>query len=87
MNNSPKQPLSPDKINALLGMTSKKLGTDPATLRRNLEQGNITDVVKNLGGEDAAQINRMLNNPKEMEKLFNSPQVKELLAKLTQGKQ
>ena len=68
-------------------MTSKKLGTDPATLRRNLEQGNITDVVKNLGGEDAAQINRMLNNPKEMEKLFNSPQVKELLAKLTQGKQ
>ena len=86
MNNSPKRPLSQDKINSLLGMTSKKLGTDPDTLRRQLEQGNITDVVKNLGGEDAAQINRMLSNPKEMEKLFNSSQVKELIAKLTQGK-
>lgn len=86
MNNSPKQPLSQDKINALLGMTSKKLGTDPSTLRKQLEQGNITDIVKKLGGEDAAQVNHMLKNPKEMEKLFNSPQVKDLINKLSQGK-
>ncbi|MEG2038117.1 MAG: hypothetical protein RRZ73_00170 [Oscillospiraceae bacterium] len=86
MNNSSNNSLSQENLNALLGLTSKKLGTDPQKLRSQLEKGNITDLVKSLSGDDAAQINKMINDPKELEKLLNNPQVKDILGKLMKNK-
>ena len=74
--------LSQNQINALLKMAGKKLGTDPNQLKQKLENGNVGEVVQQLGGDQAGQINQLLNNPTEMEKFFNSPQMKDMMNKL-----
>ena len=81
MNNSAPK-FSSAQLNSMLAIASKKLGTSPEALRQNIEQGNIAEVVKKMGGHDAEQVSRLLNNKEELEKLMNSPQVKELINKL-----
>ncbi len=72
------------QLNMLLKMAGKKLGTDPETLRKALENGNADALLKQSKGRND-QLKQVLSNPELASKLMDSPQAKELLKKLMEG--
>ena len=72
------------QLNMLLQMAGKKLGTDPETLRKTLENGNADVLLKQSKGQND-QLKQVLSNPELASKLMDSPQAKELLKKLMGG--
>lgn len=72
------------QLNMLLKMAGKKLGTDPETLRKALENGNADALLKQSKGRND-QLKQVLSNPELVSKLMDSPQAKELLKKLMEG--
>lgn len=72
------------QLNMLLKMAGKKLGTDPETLRKALENGNADALLKQSKGQND-QLKQVLSNPELASKLMDSPQAKELLKKLMGG--
>ena len=72
------------QLNMLLKMAGKKLGTDPETLRKVLENGNADALLKQSKGRND-QLKQVLSNPELASKLMDSPQAKELLKKLMEG--
>ena len=53
-------------------------GVDPATLRSN----DATQLLKGLNQQDAAEINRLLNNKAELERVLNSDAAKQIMQQL-----
>ena len=72
------------QLNMLLKMAGKKLGTDPETLRKALENVNADALLKQSKGQND-QLKQVLSNPELASKLMDSPQAKELLKKLMGG--
>ena len=72
------------QLNMLLKMAGKKLGTDPETLRKALENGTADALLKQSKGQND-QLKQVLSNPELASKLMASPQAKELLKKLMGG--
>ena len=72
------------QLNMLLKMAGKKLGTDPETLRKALENGNADALLKQSKGRND-QLKQVLSNPELASKRMDSPQAKELLKKLMAG--
>lgn len=77
--------LSQDNFNALLQMAGKKLGKDPEELKAQLESGNVDNLTRGLDAKSAKQLNSVLSNPKLLEAMMNSDQVKKLLSGLAGG--
>lgn len=77
--------INPDKLNSLLKFASKKLGTSEENLKNLGNNGNM-DGLKNLKGLDMNKFNSIMNDPKKLEEVLNSPQAKSLLSKLMEGK-
>ena len=84
MNQSNASGFSQLQINALLKLAGKRMNVDPQTLRRQLEAGNVAQVMQQLGGDQAAQVNQMLQNPQELQKLIQSPQIAKMIQQMTQ---
>ncbi|MEG1448662.1 MAG: hypothetical protein RR048_04020 [Oscillospiraceae bacterium] len=78
--------INQDKLNDLLKFASKKLGTSEENLKNLSNNGNIENTVKNLKGVDMNKFNSIMNDPKKLEDVLNSPQAKNLLSKLMEGK-
>lgn len=78
--------ISPEKLNELLNLAGKKMGTDPMKLKNQLEQGAFNDVLKNVSPQQSQNINKVLSDPKALEALLNSPKAKLLLQSLMGGK-
>lgn len=53
-------------------------GVDPATLRSN----DAKQLLKGLNQQDAAEINRLLNNKAELERVLNSDAAKQIMQQL-----
>ena len=43
--------LSPEQMDALLRSLAQQLHTDPATLRQQLQSGNIASLARSMGGD------------------------------------
>lgn len=66
---------------------NKKLGFDVSKMKEAAEKGNLDDFVnKNLSQNATKQLKDVLSNKEAREKLLSSPQAKELMKKLTEGK-
>lgn len=74
MNNS----IDPKKMAALLAIASKKLGTDPNTLKSQLESGSFEKALGNLPQGQQAKLKQALSDPKTAEKLLSTPQAQEI---------
>lgn len=70
------------KIEALLSVASKKLGTDPNTLKNQLENGSFDKALGNLPQSQQAKLMKALSDPKSAEKLLSTPQAQEIYKKL-----
>lgn len=75
--------MDPKQVSQLLQAASKKLGVAPEALKTELESGKYDQVLKNMSQKDSAMLQKVLKNPKMMEKLISSPQAKALYQKLS----
>lgn len=78
-----RQKLDPKQVDQLLEAASKKLGVPPHQLKAELESGKYDKVLKNMNQKDSAMLQKVLQNPKMVEKLISSPQAKALYQKLS----
>ncbi|MDE6150117.1 MAG: hypothetical protein K2F81_08520 [Ruminococcus sp.] len=77
--------MNPQALQALMGIASKKLGTTPEVLQKQLQDGTFEKALGNMPGNDAAKLKQALSNPKTAEKILSSPQAKAIYKKLQQG--
>ena len=75
--------LNPKQVDQLLQAASKKLGVPPEQLKIELESGKYDKVLKNMSQKDSAMLQKVMQNPKMVEKLISSPQAKALYQKLS----
>jgi len=61
--------MNPQQVDQLLQAASKKLGVPPEQLRSELESGKYDKVLKNMSQKDSAMLQKVMQNPKMMEKL------------------
>lgn len=84
MNQNPN--LTPESIDKLLAVAGAKLGTDPKKLRAQFEQGAFDDVLRRLPKGKSEMVSNLMQNPKAMEQMLNTPQAQQLLRNLMGGK-
>ena len=75
--------LNPKQVDQLLQAASKKLGVPQEQLKSELESGKYDKVLKNMSQKDSAMLQKVMQNPKMVEKLISSPQAKALYQKLS----
>ena len=75
--------LNPKQVDQLLQAASKKLGLPLEQLKSELESGKYDKVLKNMSQKDSAMLQKVMQNPKMVEKLISSPQAKALYQKLS----
>lgn len=74
-------------MNNLFKNVKKKTGVDVGKMKDAADRGNLDDFIdKNLSPEASKQIKNILTDKSAAEKLLSTPQAKELLKKLTEGK-
>ncbi len=76
----------PKTLQALLGIASKKLGTDPNTLQKQLTDGTFEKALSNMPGKEAAALKQALSDPKSAERILSTPQARAIYSKLSGGK-
>lgn len=84
MNNEPK--LNSAQLEALLKLTSKRLGTTPQALKQAAQNGDLSQMLGNAGQTESAALQRVLSDPAAAQKLLSSPQAQKLLKMLQGGK-
>ncbi len=72
-------------LEAMLEAVSKKLGTSPDELKKNLESGNMNGVIKGMDETQSEKLRQALNNKSLQEKIMSSPEAQELVKKLSGG--
>ena len=75
--------MNPKQVDQLLQAAGKKLGVPPEQLRSELESGKYDKILKNMSQKDSAMLQKVMQNPKLMEKMISSPQAKALYQKLS----
>jgi hypothetical protein len=74
--------LNNKELNSLINNVSEKLNCSPDTLKSNLQNGELSSVINKMNSKDAKTIQKILDNPKQREKILNSPQAQEIIKKL-----
>ena len=69
-------------LNAMLKNNSAGQNISAEQVKNMAQQGSPNEILKNLDPQNAQKVKEILNNPKEMEKIMNSPQAQSLLKKL-----
>ncbi len=74
-------------INRLMKNAQQKTGIDMNKMKQAAESGNLDDFInKNLSSDATKQLKNVLTNKDAAEKLLSTPQAKELMKKLMEGK-
>ena len=72
-----------NKVNALLGAVSKKIGVSSDQLRKELAEGKFDSALASMNKNDASKLQRVMNDPKLIEKVMSTPQAQALYKKLS----
>ena len=72
-----------NKVNALLGAVSKKIGVSSDQLRKELAEGKFDSALASMNENDASKLQRVMNDPKLIEKMMSTPQAQALYKKLS----
>lgn len=73
-------------LEEMLKKASQKLGTKPEELKNVAKNGNINNLLNNLGPEQSEKVKKILSDKKAASKLLSTPKAKELLKKFLGGK-
>ena len=72
-----------DLLNSAINASGGKL--DAQTLKNAAKSGNANELLKNLSEEDRNKINNLMNDKASLAALLKSPQVAEIMKKLSGG--
>lgn len=76
-----------NEINRLMKQAQQKTGIDVNKMKEAADKGQLDDFVnKNLSSQATAQLKNVLTNKEAAEKLLSTPEAKELMKKLMEGK-
>ncbi len=76
-----------NELNNFMKHAQSKTGIDIQKMKQASESGRLDDFIdKNLSPQASNQLKNVLSNKETCEKLLSTPQAKELLKKLTEGK-
>lgn len=75
-------PLNPKQAELLLHSLAQQLHCDPNQLRQQLQSGNIGGIASSMDGDSAKQLQALLKNPRQLQQVMNSPEMKELLRRI-----
>ncbi len=75
--------LSENQLEALLKLTSQRLGTTPEALKQAAQNGDLS---KMLGQNESEAMQKVLSDPQAAQKLLSSPQAQKLLKLFQKGK-
>lgn len=75
-------PLSPAQMESLLQSLAQQLHCDPNQLRQQLQSGNLSAVTRSMNGSDVQQVQNLLKDPRQLQQVMNSPEMKELLRRI-----
>lgn len=78
--------LSKNQLDALVSMTSKKLGVPESQLKSELQNGTFDRLLGTLPKSEQSKLTAALSNPATAQMVLSSPQAKELMNKLFGGK-
>lgn len=74
-------------INRLMKTAQQKTGIDMNKMKQAADSGKLDDFInKNLSSDASKQLKNVLTNKEAAEKLLSTPQAKELMKKLMEGK-
>ncbi len=63
------------QLDALLKLTSRRLGTTPEALKQAAQNGQLSQM---LGQNESEAVQKVLNDPEAAKKLLSSPQAQKL---------
>lgn len=76
-----------NEMNRLMKQAQQKTGIDVNKMKEAADKGQLDDFVnKNLSSQATAQLKNVLTNKEAAEKLLSTPEAKELMKKLMEGK-
>ena len=75
-----------NELQGLLNLLSQRLGTQPEKLKQGAQSGNLSEILGNMNPNDAAKLQKVLNDQEAAKKLLSSPQAQQLIQKLSGGK-
>lgn len=71
-----------EQVDFLLKVAAQRLGTDPESLRSQLENSTMEDFVNGLNASGSSKLAQLLGNPKAIEQLLNTPQAQQLIGQI-----
>jgi flagellar motility protein MotE (MotC chaperone) len=66
----------------LLNLLSQRLGKRPEEIMQYAQNGNLSSLLQNMNPNDAATLQKVLNDQQTIQKLISSPQAQDLLRRL-----
>ena len=86
MSKTPAGSINDKQSDRLFGYAAKKQGSDPATLKREFQNGKYDRAVSSLSKSDAEKLRRALADPAMTAKVLSSPQAQAIMKKLSGDK-
>lgn len=66
----------------LLNLLAQRLGKSPDEIMQYAENGNLPALMQNMNPNDAAALQKVLNDQQAIQKLISSPQAQDLMRRL-----
>lgn len=73
------QALNNDKLEALLKVTSQRLGTTPEALKQAAQNGDLSKMLGQMNQNESSAMQKVLSDPEAAKKLLSTPQAQKLL--------
>ncbi|MDO4945029.1 MAG: hypothetical protein Q4E74_07500 [Ruminococcus sp.] len=75
--------INPQALQGLLSVASKKLGTTPEKLQKQLQDGTFEQALAGMPKNEAAMLTQALSNKATAEKILSTPQAQAIYKKLS----
>lgn len=75
-----------NQLEALLKLTSQRLGTTPEALKEAAQNGDLSQMLGNVTQNESAAMQKVLSDPEASKKLLSTPQAQKLLQFFQKGK-
>lgn len=66
----------------LLNLLAQRLGKSPDEIMQYAKNGNLSALMQNMNPNDAAALQKVLNDQQAIQKLISSPQAQDLMRRL-----
>ena len=77
--------LNQERMQALIQMVAKRTGMDPQALQAQVESGKLDQMAQQMNPQQSQQLNRLLSNPKELQRMMANPALQNMLISMMEN--